>query len=424
MRIALHIGIGVFILLLSFPTHVEAASVCTCTYTRTSISSGTTSSENTYDVSTYEGATITSDTSCQLGCSAWADGKTTDSGGTLLYTITNTSYAATTTTTPAPTTTSTPTVTSRPLLTPTLSVDIPTVTFTDAFIKNDVLNINYLGDYIAGVYKYLLGIATTIAIVMIMVSGLQWTLGGTTPEAIGKAQTRIKNAVTGLVLLLCTYLILSIVNPNLINLQFPTLEIIQYEALVADSGDATGTTSTENLAAAGIDCPGSGDVATIAKSFLGKTTYRTGGKGGGAPYSAEKKIDSSGRPYSEYCPEGTVCLDCSGFVGIVAQCAGLASKNESSGTAGIFASAPRITSCGTDIVTLESGNTFTLTAGDLVGFKAGEYSKNPKNGHVWMYIGNGTLINSVGSGRISGTAVITQSLESACQTFPLRFIAR
>lgn len=127
---------------------------------------------------------------------------------------------------------------STELLTPTLQVDIPTVTFSSGTIEDDVLKVNYLGDYIAGIYKYLLGISTTIAIVMIMVGGLQWSLGGQSPEAIGKAKTRIKNAVTGLILLLSTYLILFTVNPKLIGLQFPELDVIKHvnlEAIIAEA---------------------------------------------------------------------------------------------------------------------------------------------------------------------------------------------
>lgn len=142
--------------------------------------------------------------------------------------------------------TSTSTPTSRKLLTPVLSIDIPTVTFSDVLetVGEDgatYLSINYLGDYIAGVYKYLLGISTTIAIVMLMVSGLQWSLGGQSTEAVGKAQARIKNAVTGLVLLLSAYLILFTVNPNLIKLTFPKLKLIQevpLDNLVESDADA------------------------------------------------------------------------------------------------------------------------------------------------------------------------------------------
>jgi len=154
---------------------------------------------------------------------------------------------------------STSSTSSRELIKPRLSIDIPTVTFSDGLIATEegrrYLSVNYLGDYISGVYTYILGFATTIAIVMIMVSGLQWALGGTSAEAIGKAKTRIKNAVTGLVLLLSTYVILFTVNPNLINLQFPELQIIESDGIHENENDVVngsvatsfGTPSSSNV---------------------------------------------------------------------------------------------------------------------------------------------------------------------------------
>ena len=103
---------------------------------------------------------------------------------------------------PASAATTTPAATqSNPklLLTPNLAIDIPTVKFTDAVESDGVLRINYLGDYIAGVYKWLIGVSTLIAIVMIMVSGLQYAIS---KEA--EAKKRIQNAVTGLILLMST----------------------------------------------------------------------------------------------------------------------------------------------------------------------------------------------------------------------------
>lgn len=135
-------------------------------------------------------------------------------------------------TAPTSTTTSTP---STPI-SPTLSIEIPGVTFTlptssKSAVGETTLSINYLAEYISGVYKYLLGIATTIAIVVIMVSGLQWTLGGVTADAISKAQARIKNAVTGLVLLLSTYVLLFTINPELITFGPLTLTSIPVNPL-------------------------------------------------------------------------------------------------------------------------------------------------------------------------------------------------
>src|SRR3989339_130687 len=117
------------------------------------------------------------------------------------------------------------------LLTPTLQVDIPGIKFSEGKIEGNVLKVNYLGDYIAGIYKYLIGISTTITIVMLMIGGLQWTLGASSQENISKAKKRINNALIGLVLLLSVYAILFIVNPNLTILKTPEIQVIQYANL-------------------------------------------------------------------------------------------------------------------------------------------------------------------------------------------------
>lgn len=156
---------------------------------------------------------------------------------------------------------------SSKLLAPVLSIDIPTVKFSDVLFREEegrrYLSINYLGDYLAGVYTYLLGISMTIAIVMFMVAGLQWTFGGTSKEAIGKAQARIKNAVIGLILILSTYVILFTVNPNLVSLQFPELEIIEAEGInEAEDESVKGTVATS------FQTPSSSNVYGAAKNLV------------------------------------------------------------------------------------------------------------------------------------------------------------
>ncbi|MBT5807992.1 hypothetical protein HOI18_01830 [Candidatus Uhrbacteria bacterium] len=116
------------------------------------------------------------------------------------------------------------------IVTPTLSVDIPGLKFTDVILEGDSLNINFIGEYIAGLYSYLLGISTTIAIVLIMIGGLQYTFaagGGDT----AKAKKRIKDAVTGLVLMISVYMILVTVNPSLVGLEAIRLENISFEEI-------------------------------------------------------------------------------------------------------------------------------------------------------------------------------------------------
>ncbi len=110
---------------------------------------------------------------------------------------------------------------------PKLNVDIPTVTFTPVLQKGGNLSINFLGDYIQGVYIYLLTIAAVIAVVYIMIGGLRWVLAAGGASNIGEAKKMIQNAVIGLVLLLSVVLILKTVNPQLVTFDPFTLERIQ-----------------------------------------------------------------------------------------------------------------------------------------------------------------------------------------------------
>ena len=118
-------------------------------------------------------------------------------------------------------------------LVPNLSIDIPGVSFSSILSEGGVLQINFLQDYIAGVYKFLLGIGTLITIVMIMIGGLQYTLAAGTGD-VKKAQERIRNAVTGLTLLLCVYLILASINPQLVI--FKPLRVLNVEGLELEKG--------------------------------------------------------------------------------------------------------------------------------------------------------------------------------------------
>ncbi|NBS41992.1 hypothetical protein EBS80_05050, partial [bacterium] len=84
--------------------------------------------------------------------------------------------------------------------TPELSVAIPGVNFSIPYLKNGNVTSNFLATYVAGMYAFLINFAITVAIIMIMVGGVQYVIGASTGE-IGKAKERISNAVTGFVLL-------------------------------------------------------------------------------------------------------------------------------------------------------------------------------------------------------------------------------
>lgn len=135
----------------------------------------------------------------------------------------------------------------RPLLTPQLEIPIPDLSFAKAVADSNVVTSNFIGEYITGVYKFLIGFALTIAIVMMMVGGLQYVIGATSGE-IGKAKERIRNAIVGLVLLLFVYVILFTVNPQTTlfsSLELKYIKEIPSENFFEPSGaDAIACTAT------------------------------------------------------------------------------------------------------------------------------------------------------------------------------------
>ncbi|MEK7623665.1 MAG: hypothetical protein AAB408_03280 [Patescibacteria group bacterium] len=97
-------------------------------------------------------------------------------------------------------------------------VNIPGLEFTQILDKKydefgkPYLEVPFLGQYIAAVYRYAVAIASIIAIVMIIVGGFELIISGG-GEMVQGAKTRIGNAVTGLVIALGSYVLLYAINP-------------------------------------------------------------------------------------------------------------------------------------------------------------------------------------------------------------------
>jgi len=76
-----------------------------------------------------------------------------------------------------------------------------------------------IADYIMSIYNYAIGVVGILAAVVMMIGGLMWITAGGNTSNIGEAKAMITASLTGLVLVLTSYLILSNVNPALVNLQ-------------------------------------------------------------------------------------------------------------------------------------------------------------------------------------------------------------
>jgi len=116
--------------------------------------------------------------------------------------------------------TSTETFTNPNALKIKLNVKIPGL---EDFSTGDgvVVDKETLSKYLAALYKFLIGIAAILAVIMIAYGGFLWLFSDGAGEKVTKAKEVIIAAISGLVLALGSYLLLNFINPNLVALKFP-----------------------------------------------------------------------------------------------------------------------------------------------------------------------------------------------------------
>lgn len=81
-----------------------------------------------------------------------------------------------------------------------------------------------LTDYIAGMYRLLVGLGALFAVVMFIIAGYQWIFAGGSADKIGAAKKRIMGAVMGLILALLSYVILNSISARLVELRLPLVD--------------------------------------------------------------------------------------------------------------------------------------------------------------------------------------------------------
>lgn len=113
-----------------------------------------------------------------------------------------------------------------------------------------------LGDYIKTIYVYLLGIGGIVAAVLLIKGGFEWmTLGG--GESKKNAQATIAGALTGLLLLLGSYVLLYTINPDLVNLKLPQVYMVRPAELIdMAEGSLCRDQGPLNAACVGLGQPG------------------------------------------------------------------------------------------------------------------------------------------------------------------------
>lgn len=96
-----------------------------------------------------------------------------------------------------------------------------------------------IGAYIKSIYEYAIGIAGIVAAAVLMYGGFSYLMAGGSADKISEAKSWIGAALSGLVLVMLSYTILSIINPKLLDFKISPIEPVDTVATTSDSESDT-----------------------------------------------------------------------------------------------------------------------------------------------------------------------------------------
>jgi len=155
---------------------------------------------------------------------------------------------------------------------PNLNVPIPGLKFSqlEKVKKGAPLSIPWIAQYTSAMYKFLVGVGIIIAVITMMVGGIQWmTAGGS--GRVSQAKEKLQRATMGLVMLLGSYLILYTINPDILSLQalsVPTVGGIEFEA--KSESNAKGSATSGSTGGSGPSVVGGGPSGGAGASAKGE----------------------------------------------------------------------------------------------------------------------------------------------------------
>ena len=108
------------------------------------------------------------------------------------------------------------------------------------------VNVPYIAQYIIALYKYALVIGSIMAVMALMAGGIMYMMGGMNATLITKAKTLIFGSISGIIILISSYLVLNIINPNLTKLtaiQIETIKGVLMEEYVPEYSEGPDSTT-------------------------------------------------------------------------------------------------------------------------------------------------------------------------------------
>lgn len=102
-----------------------------------------------------------------------------------------------------------------------------------------------IGNYIRQIYNYAVGIVGIVAVVVMMFGGITWMTSMGNPSRVTEAKAWIASALTGLLLVSFSYVILRTVNPDLVNFKsitIPKAKLVEVKIQDPNTGCCDGIT--------------------------------------------------------------------------------------------------------------------------------------------------------------------------------------
>lgn len=202
------------------------------------------------------------------------------------------------------------------LRTPVPRIKIPGLSFSNSILDEAAsdfgkdgrvyLSVPFLGEYISAIFQYAVIFISILALAMLIVSGIQWIIGGNKSEARENIRKRILSSIIGLVMSVGSYTVLYIVNPELIkfeSLQILLINKIPFPEIVWESVD-TGYDADSSIASK------VGSVGEVNSTFF-MTTGINGKKSNGwtiwqglSPAQKSEVLPYLYKQVAPNCPEG------------------------------------------------------------------------------------------------------------------------
>jgi hypothetical protein len=104
-------------------------------------------------------------------------------------------------------------------------LDTKSITVQVAIPGQENTSFTDFGQYMRAIFSFILGAVGILATVVIMFAGFLWMTARGNAEQVGRAKGYMSGAVLGVVLALGSYFILYIINPKLVEMQFPTSQL-------------------------------------------------------------------------------------------------------------------------------------------------------------------------------------------------------